>query len=387
MIIQTIDGITEFDAFGKPIKYFLEYPEIYNGNEEVIGKLRKKVMAEYERDKQEADRERVREEAQYLEDLETIKSKNSDSFKDEDKAVSPERAEFVTSEQLQQYAKVIYYISHEQILQFWNALPQRRSQVVKIIFKRCGINICDHFKSSLENNGVSKLAVPPIPRTASHTDRSIYWLILQYEYSMRLISNEENQAEMETALNDIETTLITFADKEQQLRFLVKFLSILTETNYNPLHANMIRAISSYIFQLSQIQESHGFCLQNPPIIVLAQSRTTMPQTSNRQVQHKPSVIVEKASRAAFVAVFDSMKKQGIIDGDGMSDSAVAKLIGAKRKGDISAARNQKISLSNKLYKFVLALLEKASLKELQQLEKDVKKIIKDKFSEDEPLK
>jgi hypothetical protein len=147
------------------------------------------------------------------------------------------------------------------------------------------------------------------------------------------------------------------------------------------------------VLLLTQLQQIEQFSAQQPPpdmeALLSAQNgiRTPqiIPQASNGMAQRKPSVIVEQASRAAFVAIFDTMKKQGIVGQ--MKDNAVAKLIGAKSKETISAARSQKDSLSKKLYGFVLSLLQKAKLDELEQLEKDIKKIKADRFSNDAPLR
>lgn len=82
MIIIPIDGITEYDTFGNMKKYFIEIPEIYVRDEAVIEAKRQEVIAQYERDKQDAERKKILEEAEYIQAFQIVKkSKNHPSNK------------------------------------------------------------------------------------------------------------------------------------------------------------------------------------------------------------------------------------------------------------------------------------------------------------------
>ncbi|MCU0427074.1 MAG: hypothetical protein MUF71_15760 [Candidatus Kapabacteria bacterium] len=198
-----IDGITEYDAFGSMKKYFIEIPEICLGNEAVIEAKKQEVITQYERDKQEAERERARKEAQYLQDLEIINEKNSNSHND-NKTDTIQKVEFVTSEQLQR---------------FWDAKTTERMKVVKSIFTELGY---------------SELNLRTIPMDyarATHYDYLIKWLIELYlpfkpdENSWKDIDDIRDEADR--ILSHLQHHLLSITDTNQQATFLMHFWIIL----------------------------------------------------------------------------------------------------------------------------------------------------------------
>lgn len=392
-IFLVIEGITQYDDNGNPDKYFRKISPYDNGKPEVEEQLEREIREEYERNHQETEWERVRKIAQYLQDLENIRQ-----------------------HELKGKGKMEYFsITPQYLDEFWGigSTPNCKLDVQGFVkatnFQKLrgdlsqidgllyfGAGSYDKLRFWFLKKAVyeSYLEFIPSKLQVNYENDTPEEMKLKVDYIQNIEGiaefKEQLQSEVEEVARNLSESLLIFemGDEQQVLLFDV-IRNMLYFRNHEPFQKLFTYAVLLF----TQLEQIDKFSVDYPPpdmrtLLATQSSITTpqiMPQTSNEEAQRKPSVIVEQTSRAAFVAIFDAIQKQDIIKQ--MTDSAVAKLIGAKGKEHISAARNQKNSLSKKLYDFVLSLLQKAKLEELEQLEKDIKKIKANKFSNDAPLR
>lgn len=365
-----------------PKKYSRKISPYDVGNPEVEAALDKEMLEEYERDQEKAEREEAREKAQYLQDLKIIKNESIKSREQENI--------------LEEIPASTRKISNQELEALWNIEPRSKESLVllKSILRVCGLY---DLKQLNRLNEIMLFSPTSLQKVQ-------FWFFKHYVISsiLQLIQdwnevNEESMHECTAQLvsesmemvENMRESLLTSPYAHLQINFLVNIINRMHVSRYN----ESFNKIYTYaVLLLAELTKIEAFSVNHLPPDMETLLQNNAGTIDNEQktkdklsLQNTPQLIIEQESRAAFVAIFDTAQQRGIIKQ--MTDSAVAKLIGAKGKEPISAARNQKNSLSKKLYDFVLSLLQKAKLEELDQLEKDIKKIKANKFSNDEPLR
>lgn len=386
-----IEGITQDRIGDLPPKYS-RHLSGYETTEQVQA-LTEEVIAEYKRDK-------AREEAQYIQDLELIqRSKMNENG--QSNTVGKE-LEMIHSKPQHRISGVLI---PGDLNVFWEKITEGENRIDTFSFIQTMLER-SNFDFRVNISQIDDLilfnATPfdkvklwflkkcifqihrPAPHSCFDNENSPIPEVFDREILLEQLCKQLESESVELAEN-IRSTLLSEFSGSKQVEFLLNVINLMRSSRRS--NESFEKIYTYTVLLLAELTRVEAFSIANlPPTmeILLKPSKSDLNnKVTTGQVfsKSKPAITLGKDKKAAFVAITDAAKKVGIVED--LTDERLAKTIGAKNKNDISSSRNDKVKaggLARPLYDFILALLRIAKPEELKNIKKDIEEIYASKF-------